>query len=193
MQRANDNSNQTTAQLRQTVQTLALRVNQLERMLDGKELREAKVENSKVYQRGTRLSLSNGMVAPGWNLTDVASGVTSLVAGTGIGVSAATGAVTVSNTGVTSIVAGTGISISSATGAVTITNTGVGIDYDHIYIGGIEYTPGANPNNYDFLQVGDDGSSSWIPAMISPMPTGYEIYNVKKNHIHITGATAGNI
>jgi hypothetical protein len=70
---------------------------------------------------------------------------------------------------------------------------GGGVDYDHIYIGGIEYTPGANPNGYDFIQIGADGSSSWIPAMISPMPTGYEIYNVKKNHIHITGATAGNI
>jgi len=68
-----------------------------------------------------------------------------------------------------------------------------GIDYDKIYIGGIEYTPGANPNDYDFLQIGADGSSSWIAAMISPMPTGYEIYNVTKNHIHISGATAGNI
>jgi len=68
-----------------------------------------------------------------------------------------------------------------------------GMDYDYIYIGGIEYTPGANTNNYDFIQIGADGSSSWIPAMISPMPTGYEIFNVKKNHIHITGATAGNI
>jgi len=76
MQRSNDNSNQTTAQLRQTVQTLALRVNQLERLLDGKELREAKVENGTVYQRGTRLSLSNGMVAPGWNATTVTGGTT---------------------------------------------------------------------------------------------------------------------
>jgi len=69
----------------------------------------------------------------------------------------------------------------------------LGVDYDKIYVGGIEYTPGANPNNYDFLKIGANGSSSWIPAMISPMPTGYEIYNVKKNHIHITGAMAGNI
>ena len=148
MQRANDNSNQTIEQMRQTVQTLALRVNQLERMLDNKEIREAKVDNGTVYQRGTRLSLGNGMITPGWNATDV-------------------------------------------TGSGT-TGTG-GMDYDHIYIGGIEYTPGANPNDYDFLQVGADGSSSWIPAMISPMPTGSEIYNVRKNHIHITGATAGNI
>lgn len=149
MQRANDNSNQTIEQMRQTVQTLALRVNQLERMLDGKELREAKVDNGTVYQRGTRLSLSNGMITPGWNKTDI-------------------------------------------TGTGTGTGTG-GMDYDHIYVGGIEYTPGANPNNYDFLKVGANGSSSWIPEMISPMPTGYEIFNVKKNHVHITGATAGNI
>jgi len=71
--------------------------------------------------------------------------------------------------------------------------SGSGVDYDKVYIGGIEYTPGANTNDYDFIQIGADGSSSYIPAMISPMPTGYEIYNIRKNHIHITGATAGNI
>ena len=70
---------------------------------------------------------------------------------------------------------------------------GGGVDYDKVYIGGIEYTPGANTNNYDYIQIGADGSSSWIEAMISPMPTGYEIYNVKKNHIHLPGETAGNI
>ena len=70
---------------------------------------------------------------------------------------------------------------------------GGGTDYDKVYIGGIEYTPGANANDYDFIQIGADGSSSWIPAMISPMPTGYEIYNIRKNHIHISGATAGNV
>lgn len=61
------------------------------------------------------------------------SGVTSNVAGTGIGVSGATGAVTITNNGVTSAVAGNGISVSGATGAVTITqanfpttSTGIG-------------------------------------------------------------------
>jgi len=53
------------------------------------------------------------------------AGVTSLTAGTGIGVSGSTGGVTVSNTGVTSAVAGTGISVSGSTGAVTFSNTGV--------------------------------------------------------------------
>jgi hypothetical protein len=53
------------------------------------------------------------------------SGVSSLTAGAGMSVSAATGDVTVTNTGVTSAVAGTGIGVSAATGAVTFTNTGV--------------------------------------------------------------------
>jgi hypothetical protein len=52
--------------------------------------------------------------------------VNSVAAGTGISVSATTGALTVTNSGVTSIVAGTGISISGATGAVTVTNSSPG-------------------------------------------------------------------
>lgn len=52
--------------------------------------------------------------------------VTSAVAGTGVSVSAATGAVTFTNSGVTSLVAGSGISVSGATGAVTVTASGGG-------------------------------------------------------------------
>jgi len=69
------------------------------------------------------LTAGTGVTITGLTITN--AGVTSAVAGTGIGVSGATGAVTFSNTGVTSNVAGTGISVSGATGAVTITNTGV--------------------------------------------------------------------
>ena len=54
------------------------------------------------------------------SVTALNGGVTSIVAGTAISVSGATGAVTVNNTGVTSNVAGTGVSVSGATGAVTI-------------------------------------------------------------------------
>ena len=54
------------------------------------------------------------------------SAVTSAAAGTGISVSASTGAVTFTNSGVTSLVAGTGISLSGSTGAVTVTNTVTG-------------------------------------------------------------------
>jgi hypothetical protein len=56
-------------------------------------------------------------------MTVTNTGVTSNVAGSGISVSGATGAVTIANTGVTSIVAGSNISISGATGAVTINST----------------------------------------------------------------------
>jgi len=49
---------------------------------------------------------------------------TDLTAGTAISVvESATGVLTINNTGVTSAVAGTGISVSGATGAVTVTNT----------------------------------------------------------------------
>ena len=148
MQRSNDNQNQSIEEMKRTTALLGQRVNQLERLLDQKSINEAKVESGAVYQRESRMSLSNGMMRPNWQTTSVA---------------------------------GSG---DSGTG---------GIDYDHIYIGGIEYTPGANTNDYDFLQIGADGSSSWIVAMISPMPTGYVIYNIRKNHIHLPGETAGNI
>ena len=57
------------------------------------------------------------------------AGVTSLVAGTAMAISGATGSVTVSNAGVTAITAGLGMSRNTATGAVTITNTGI-VDVD---------------------------------------------------------------
>jgi len=63
------------------------------------------------------------------------AGVTGLIGGTAISVSAATGNITVTNTGVTSLsntttlpsglTAGSGITVSAANGAVMITNTGV--------------------------------------------------------------------
>lgn len=55
------------------------------------------------------------------------TGVTTAVAGTGISVSSATGAVTFANTGVTSLVAGTNITLSGSTGAVTINAAGGGV------------------------------------------------------------------
>jgi hypothetical protein len=55
---------------------------------------------------------------------NTSANVNSVSAGTGISVSATTGALTVTNAGVTSVAAGTGISVSASTGGVTITNTG---------------------------------------------------------------------
>jgi hypothetical protein len=65
---------------------------------------------------GTAIGVSNGSGA----ITISNTGVTSNVAGTGISVSGATGAVTITNSGVTSNVAGTGVTVSGATGAVTV-------------------------------------------------------------------------
>jgi hypothetical protein len=93
--------------------------------------------NSSVVLKGGPTSPTTGVtvVASGisliaWNsnagdFVAAAAGVTSLTAGSGVSVSASTGAVTVANTGVTSAVAGTGIGVSGATGAVTFTNSGV--------------------------------------------------------------------
>jgi hypothetical protein len=86
-------------------------------------------------------------------ITFASSGVTSNIAGAGIGVSSATGAVTIINTGVTSALAGTGISVSVATGAVTFTNTGVtrlvagsGIILDPVGGTGIITVTNSSPN-----------------------------------------------
>jgi hypothetical protein len=57
---------------------------------------------------------------------NTSANVNSVSAGTGISVSATTGALTVTNSGVTSAVAGTGITVSGATGAVTISSTATG-------------------------------------------------------------------
>jgi len=89
-----------------------------------------------------------------------ATGVTSAVAGTGISVSGATGAVTISNTGVTSIVAGSGVTISGATGAVTISASGgasVGT-LQQVLTAGATSTINATING---LAVGGDGAGTW--------------------------------
>ena len=82
-----------------------------------------------VGQAGALTPVTIGTAAVGTSLKyaredHTHGGVGSAVAGTGIGVSAATGAVTFTNTGVTSVVAGTNIAVSAATGAVTVSVTG---------------------------------------------------------------------
>jgi len=80
---------------------------------------------------GTNVTITGTQYQPIINATGGGGGggVTSLAYTTGINGSAATGAVTLSNTGVTSIVAGTGITIAATgvggTGAVTVNNNGL--------------------------------------------------------------------
>jgi hypothetical protein len=114
-----------------------------------------------------------GATTEGW-----AAVVNSVTAGTAIGVSGGTGAVTINNTGVTSAVAGSGISVSGATGAVTVTNTWGA--YPLTTIGDIVYANAAATNTR--LGIGTAGQVltvvSGVPAwaaagggMSNPMTT----------------------
>lgn len=72
---------------------------------------------------------SNGAGAlPTWQAAS-SSGVSQIIAGTGISVSTPTGNVTVTNNGVTSISAGSGISVNTSTGNVSISSTVNPSDY----------------------------------------------------------------
>lgn len=71
---------------------------------------------------GLNLDYATGILSA--NDPGTPAGVTALLAGDGIFLTANTGVVTVSNSGVTDIVAGTGISVSNVGGTFTITNLG---------------------------------------------------------------------
>ena len=79
------------------------------------------------FNAGTGIQLT--VTSTNDQITIANTGVTSLVAGTAMAVSAGTGIVTVNNTGVTAITAGLGMSRNTATGAVTIVNEGI-VDVD---------------------------------------------------------------
>lgn len=76
--------------------------------------------NVQTISAGSGISVTNPSST---NPTVTNTGVTSVAAGTGISVSAGTGASTITNTGVTAITAGSNISISGGTGNVTINAT----------------------------------------------------------------------
>lgn len=79
--------------------------------------------NLTVDQTGRVTSISNGSSSGTVTSIAVSGGTGMAVSGSPITTS---GTITVTNTGVTSIVAGTGIAVNQANGAVTITNTGGG-------------------------------------------------------------------
>jgi hypothetical protein len=88
----------------------------------------ANLANSSVtVTAGTGMS-GGGSVSLGGTVTLTNAGVTALTTSSGLSTNtSATGAVSITNTGVTSIVAGTNITVSGATGAVTVNaNIGVG-------------------------------------------------------------------
>lgn len=56
----------------QTIRELALRVNQLERLLDGKEITEVSFVNGQSAQRTVRFSLNGGMSRGDWVAVETA-------------------------------------------------------------------------------------------------------------------------
>jgi len=146
MTRINDNVSD--RDLKQTVNQLALRVNQLERLLDQKEWSEAKVESGSVLHRMVRTSLNNGMSKANW-IQNIVGAVTKIIAGTGITVSPVTGIgdITVGNAGVTSIVAGTNVTIDPVTGLGAVT-----VNADDV----TGLPSNANKTQYMVLQISDD-------------------------------------
>lgn len=124
-----------------------------------------------------------------------ASGVSSLTAGTGIGLSGGTGAVTVSNTGVTSLAAGAGIGISSGTGGVTVSNVGVtnlSGTTNQIVVsastGSITISLPSTIQLVDRVSIGSDGGKYW-----GGMPKGsLELGNTGAN-FYYSGGWSGSM
>jgi hypothetical protein len=77
---------------------------------------------------GTGIALSSVVTSgPATTFSIANTGVVSAVAGAGISVSSATGAVTIANTGVLRLTAGSGITLSGSTGNITISADGADI------------------------------------------------------------------
>ena len=91
-------------ELRQAVRQLAERNNNLERLLDGKEIDETSFLDGRAHQRKTKFSLTSGMIKGDWKETDITSSsgekTDSIIAGTGISIDPVTGVgdVTITNT-----------------------------------------------------------------------------------------------
>jgi len=96
--------------------------------LDTGSIANAKLANSSVtVTAGTGLS-GGGTVSLGGSITLTNAGITSIVAGTGIGVSGSNGTRTVTNTGVLSVSGTNHISASVVSGAVTVTSDATAAD-----------------------------------------------------------------
>lgn len=106
---------------------------------------------------GTGISITTNATSDTLTLTN--SGVTSAIAGSGIGVDRASGPVTITNTGIITATAGSGISINRTGGNLNISNSGVisvttepgsGISLDTSIPGTVRITNSA-PNVVQFL------------------------------------------
>lgn len=149
--------------------------------------------------------VQNGVTChvPASALTAASSGVSSIIAGTGIAVSGPTGNVTVSATGVAgvnSIIAGSGISVSSSTGNVTVSinapisvsNGGTGaatLPQNDILIGnGVNPVSGIAPGSAGSV-IQTDGTSFFSQPFLANAARNSAQFNVASNTVlaDITG------
>jgi hypothetical protein len=134
---------------------------------------------------------ANGVVLTGNTGTVTSVGITG---GTAISVSGSpitgSGSITVNNTGVTSIVAGTGISVSGATGAVTVTSNIAVPQVTVLTTGSGTYTRPANCKWLDVVMVGGGGGGGGSSSGAGQGGTGGTTSFGSSN---CTGGTGGNV
>jgi hypothetical protein len=121
------------------------------------------------------ISPSGGTGVVTINASGGSTGVTSLTAGSGVTLSAATGAVIITNTGVTSLTGASGITVSQATGAVIITANGGGNSFATSQ-GSISNVTGLNltttPQNNDTVVTHSLGTT---PKLITISITTFQV------------------
>ena len=66
-----------------------------------------------------------------------------------------------------------------------------GLDYDYLYVGGKKLTPPLKTTN--FLKVYLDGTTTpeWVAAMPETQDSDAEVFDVRKNRIHLPGNFGG--
>lgn len=106
------------------------------------------------------------------NIPSAAGGVTSIIGGTAINVSSATGNITVTNTGVTQLIAGTNITLSGTTGAVTISATNNPGTVESVIPGaGLQLDSGSLISN-PTIGIDKNGSNNYIlVGSVAAVPT----------------------
>jgi hypothetical protein len=114
---------------------------------------------------------------------------TDLTAGTAISVAeSANGVLTINNTGVTSAVAGTGISVSGATGAVTVTNTAP--DQTVILTGGTGISTSGTYPNFTITNTAPDQTVSLTGAGTTSISGTYPNFTVTSNDQYVGTVTS---
>jgi hypothetical protein len=114
---------------------------------------------------------------------------TDLTAGTAISVAeSVTGVLTINNTGVTSAVAGTGISVSGATGAVTVTNTAP--DQTVSLTGGTGISTSGTYPNFTITNTAPDQTVSLTGAGTTSISGTYPNFTVTSNDQYVGTVTS---